>query len=166
MDQLEIPAVKEQQEREEQEKAEREARIEQERMEWVFGLTGGELSDRKWECANEEGEDATFKWWYDGVPEYAESDFPERHDLEHRTVLCYGGPPEVLVDKDGRWYLQRSYSSSGETECPVAQADEDVERPCCLCEAEEGEEHGHIYVGDGWCEAVYREDPVREVIEA
>jgi hypothetical protein len=69
--------------------ADREAAIERERVEWVFGLTGGELEDVPWEPfvpAPDEWEwddafnrvptprltRATFRYWYEGAPAYAE----------------------------------------------------------------------------------------------
>lgn len=108
-------------------------------------------------------------YWYEGVPEYAEESFPElnHHDIystthEYRTIVrdvTFGSPPERTIDG---WERVATFTSSGETECPerggyawVPTVDEGS-GPCYLCEAKPGEEHGYIYIGDGWAEVVYR----------
>jgi hypothetical protein len=125
---------------------------EREQIEWVFSLTGGELSDKAWSYieetaalstdsgwfeADEQGrtkhaDDArrrTFRYWYDGAPEYTEREHTDRGcttDEQGRAVrtavVCalYGMPPEILWDEaDGsRWKRVEFYSSSGETDCP------------------------------------------------
>jgi hypothetical protein len=99
-----------------------------------------------------------FAYNYDGVPEYAASDFEDTFDHEYRTVIgcfLYGGPPEQLVDADGAWELRATFLSSGEAECPL-RAEIVAEERCRLCDETRGEPHGYIYLGDGWAEAVYR----------
>jgi hypothetical protein len=131
-----------------------EAEVERERVEYVYGLTGGELSDEPWSyCA----------YWYDGVPEYAESDFRDWTTRTYRTAVLPGYPwyPDKTVQDGGEvWTLVRDYRNSGEAECPGRQTPE-MPLPCELCEAETGD-HGYIYIGEG-CEAVYRlEEPEEE----
>lgn len=107
--------------------------------------------------------DGIVRWWYDGVPEYAGSDFgPEYEDREFRTaILCeiYGSgePPEG-------WERIRSYPSSGETECPACTGEETVantdyrgDPDCVLCEGS-----GYVYLGDGWAEVVFARKIVSE----
>jgi hypothetical protein len=129
-------------------------------IEWVFGLSGGELEEEPW---------GDWQHWYMGVPEYAG---PEHTDptVEYRTAILdcsYSQPPEKL---DG-WALDTIYHSSGETECPGGWMGDGLVnrnsavcvpdnrggkyRVCPYCEAREGTKHGMIYIGDGWVEAVY-----------
>lgn len=170
MEQEILPGIEAHEEKLAQDKANREARIWRQQLEEVFGLTGGELEDKPWESKNpESGIDRTFHHWYEGVPDYCERDYRDE-DGEFRTVVTYGEPSQELVDEDGtRWFFVTSMTSSGETECPWKNCDvEEGEdpRPCELCDAKEGEEHGYIYIGDGYCEAIYKTDNVREVMES
>jgi hypothetical protein len=139
---------------------------ERQQVEWLFRLTGGELNDEPWNG---------FMYNYDGVPEYATGDFDDSFDHEYHTVVScflYGSAPERVVDASGIWLLQQMYLSSGETECPLRDLDHEdeevayehrqkqfdlprIER-CFLCDEARGDEHGYIYLGDGWGEAVYR----------
>jgi hypothetical protein len=141
---------------------------ERQQVEWVFGLTGGELNDEPWNG---------FAYNFDGVPEWAHSDFKDRHDRDYHTVVScflYGGPPERIADAFGVWTRQATYPSSGETECPLrdVEAEEQeaiyahrekrfnlprIER-CFLCDEERGHDHGYIYLGDGWAECVFRRE--------
>jgi hypothetical protein len=129
-------------------------------------LTGGELDDEPWNG---------FRYNFDGVPDWARPDFKDRYDREYRTVVScflYGGPSERIVDASGEWTLQATYSSSGETECPLRDVDAEeqeaiythrekqfnlprIER-CFLCDEERGDDHRYIYLGDGWAECVFR----------
>jgi hypothetical protein len=139
---------------------------ERQQVEWVFGLTGGELDDEPWNG---------FRYNFEGVPDWARPDFKDRYDREYRTVVScflYGGPPERIVDASGEWTLQATYGSSGETECPlrdIAPEEQEaiyahrekqfnlphIER-CFLCDEERGDDHGYIYLGDGWADCVFR----------
>lgn len=139
---------------------------ERQQVEWVFGLTGGELDDKPWNG---------FAYNFDGVPEWASTNFIDRFDRQYHTVIGYflfSEPPAAIVDDEGIWRLQAEFASSGETRCPIADddgQDEDhiyvrreqgsgspsIER-CYLCDEQRGDEHGYIYLGDGWGEAVYR----------
>jgi hypothetical protein len=143
----------------------REAALEKQRVEEVFGLTGGELSDKPWEpfALDEGGEHAErqcYRYHYDGAPSYAS----EFDDSVYCTVVVdclFGGEPEVLYEKGYRYERVASFTSSGETECPCADMRRegdcgDVPDPCPLCEEEASDETTHIYLGDGWCEVVYR----------
>lgn len=124
---------------------------EREQIEWVFMLTGGELNDEPWNG---------FAYNYDGVPDWAASDFKDAFDSEYRTVVgcfIYGGPPRQTIDADGVWELRATFVSSGETECPMAPEAVDNER-CRLCDETTGQPHRYIYLGDGWAEAVYRRE--------
>jgi hypothetical protein len=147
------------------------ADVARQQIEWVFGLTGGELSAGPW---------AGYAYWYEGLPSYAAQDYPDRfkEGVEYRTVIhsgLFSAPPTTL---DGFAFVQ-SFSSSGECECPGQSEDGDSEddgdsvvcvthcadgeTTCALCGESLGESHGYIYLGDGECEAVYRREvPVEE----
>lgn len=166
-EQQEIPAVAEHEAAMAEATEKREAALEKERVERVFGLTGGELNDRPWEpFAPKEGnyfdgdhyERESFRYWYDGAPSYA-SGFD---DSEHTTVvqcIMFGSPPEVLYERGYRYEKVATYTTSGEDECPCAQDREeghDVPGPCPLCETSADDDSHYIYIGDGWAEVVYR----------
>ncbi len=124
---------------------------EREQVEWVFGLTGGELNDEAW---------GGFAYNYDEVPDYVRRDYPDLYDgnVSYRTVVgyfVYGSPPEELIDDEGIWERRATYASSGETECPLSP-DRVEDARCPLCDSEPGDPHAYIYVGDGWAEVVYR----------
>jgi len=134
---------------------------EREEIEWVFGLTGGELADKPW---------AGHKYWYEGVPDYAGEDFADDEEgTQYRTVVCCyacSNPPDELGDEEGTYKLAKVYSNSGETTCP-GHSDQDnagrvTEEQCPLCDMKQGEKHGYIYLGDGWAEAVYKLEPPEE----
>jgi hypothetical protein len=178
-----------------------EKRIEREQIEWIFGLTGGELSDASWGYVHETSGLSTdpdnkcipcdahgrsvgaypfepdyyvhtgaFRYWFDGAPEYVASEYRDQNVRTAVTCALFGMPPEILWDvTDGtRWKRVAFYQSSGETECPGQHEDTDKVTAdhtaggnvCVLCDEEIGTEHGYIYLGDGWGEAVYvRETP-------
>jgi hypothetical protein len=152
-----------------------EAEIEREQVAWVFGLTGGELEDKPltFKAPDHWGEsqDRTWRYHYDGLPEYASSDYPDRFDngVYYMTLVeigcSYGsGAPEWIDFGKERWFQVAQFANSGETECPEGPSGaaekvgeghtEGMER-CPLCEADAGEDHGYIYVGVG-CETVYK----------
>jgi hypothetical protein len=171
--------------------AEHEAWVERESVEQVFLLTGGELDDKPWEpwepCAlsdrdadhvlaghdtwsHHASERLSFRYSYDGVPEWAEEDFPDLYDngVSYRTVVLdclFGFPPEVLHDRGETWTRVREYGPGGERECSMRDGDGgetivgsenwrddiivhggkepfDRESRCPLCEADSGEPHG------------------------
>lgn len=89
-------------------------------------------------------------------------------------------PPAAFRDSTGRrWRKLNAYRSGGEAPCPVPEdhpgkvtrkeakltpkhpAFSFLARPmhrraeCPLCEARIGQEHGYLYLGEGWLEAVY-----------
>lgn len=140
-------------------------RNEREQIEWVFGLTGGELNDKPLRYANlvccmkhPEYERHWAPYFYDGVPEYARRIEYKLGGSFMTVVHCalYGSEmPRVIYAGGKRWRKIATYTSSGETECPGKDFDS-PSRPCPLCEAREGEEHGMIYIGEGWAEVVYR----------
>jgi len=157
--------------------------VERAQVEEVFGLTGGELSDEPW--THTEGDEpwappVKFEYWYDDVPSYAEDDHTDWSHSRYRTVVTctlYSGAPLVLRDDEGTWRFVKAYTSSGETECPCRQGGDpypdmpdDGTGSCALCgvklkNEETGEKtpaakHEHIYLGDGWVEAVYKLDEV------
>ena len=77
-------------------------------------------------------------------------------DLEVRTVImcCLFGHPTPPAG----WTQAATYSSSGERECWSCtdrdndhEDGEDGSEGCKVCEGE-----GLVYLGDGWCEVVYR----------
>lgn len=116
----------------------------------------------------------TFRFTYDGVPEWCASDFKDLHsdDCDYFTaVYCsiFGLPPETIAI-DGKSYDRKAYfGHSGETECVCRSGDPDDETVtaeqsqdgCCpFCEGKTGEAHGMIYLGEGWSEVIYRHDRV------
>lgn len=136
---------------------------EREQVEWVFGLTGGELNDESF---------AGYRYNYDGVPDYSDLD-----DEGHITVISFDiqSPPKEL-EHDGEIYeFNTVYASSGEADCPICGAgsesdywikefkkehgrDPQPKDRCGLCETNYDEMPGLIYIGDCY-EAVYmRED--------
>lgn len=140
---------------------------EKEQVEAVFHLGGGELEDESF---------AGYKYNYDGMPEYA--DIGEDPDYSYHTVIATGGgllsPPKKTLEDDGVvWELVETYTSSGETDCPVcgaggngvewwAEQFEDAHGraptpndECGLCENLYSEMPGFVYIGDGY-EAIYR----------
>jgi len=137
-------------------------RVARQQVEEVFGLTGGELSDAAWRVFDEAGAEREYAYSYDGPPVWAAHDFADRHDAEYRTVIgccLFGEPPATIDNEAGTWTRVAAYVSSGEAVCPLSQADDCEargERPCELCAASDDEKHGHLYLGDGWCEVVYR----------
>lgn len=149
-----------------------EAQIERESVEYVFRLTGGELSDKPLACTDDDEGEHVYTYHYAGVPEYASSDYDDIHsnDCDYFTIVTcclYGAPPAVLIDGDGKRYDKvTDFVSSGETKCCCADLDEEQEDPfkgerCPYCGRDPGEEHGFIYIGDGWCEVVYRHDAIQ-----
>lgn len=137
-------------------------------IEEVFGLTGGELETTPWEPIAQDGQrELTFKftYWYTGVPSYAQ----ELDDYDHETLTVvrdelFGQVPETVTDETGTWDLVARFSSSGECECPGRVNDGELANqfpiPCSYCDAGEDDEHGYIYIGDGWAEIVYRKRSV------
>ena len=125
------------------------ARFEREQVEWVFGLTGGELSDEplKFQARSAysygeeygEWEDRSWHYHYDGVPEWATEDFDRdiRHsagtfgNVQHFTLVeigcSYGsGAPQTIRFADGSiWHRVAQYAHSGETECPMGSCGDD-----------------------------------------
>lgn len=160
-----------------------EAQFEREQVEWVFGLTGGELEKEPLKFNGPgaiTGRELEFSWLYhyEGYPEWAYEDFGSRryeHDPGQYLTLIEAGvsysssAPDELHFPDGEvWFKVRDYTHSGETECPMGSCGDDetvgedstegMER-CPLCEADAGEKHGHIYLGTG-VETVYRHSDI------
>lgn len=150
-------------------------------IELVFGLTGGELADEPWVIEREGDNPWVNHFWYENVPEWAESEFPEWPIRNYRTIVrdtMFGAPPDRLET----WTKVATYMNSGETECPGRQEDSfstpkgvhfeksandvplvradqcDGGNRCYYCEEKIGDEHGYIYLGDGWAEIVYVSD--------
>ena len=133
---------------------------EREQVEHVFGLTGGELNDAPWVVQYDDGDECTFRYTYDGVPDWAGSDFEDSYDTSrYVTVVSWWETPEWLTDKEGQlWHRARSYTSGGEVECPEREGEASFwfgMENCPLCDALPGDKHGYIYLGDGWGETVY-----------
>lgn len=136
---------------------------EREVVEQVFGLTGGELSDKPQRYSAPGKTMGEFEYLYDGQPEHAEG----RHEFQESdcftVVGCYFyGAPEteiLLRDKHGRFagvfVLKAIYSSSGECACPCDGCDDYDDEICPFCGREPGDEHECAYLGDGWLEVVY-----------
>jgi hypothetical protein len=142
---------------------EREKQIEEYEITTLFG----EVDSGVW-CG--------YAWHYTGVPEWAGEDFDDLYESTYHTVIVTGGgflpnPEDKLTDDDGTWELVRTYTASGETECPgrmeesqrvtrdqavlVKRWPKGFRAECPHCEARIGEEHGCIYLGESY-EAVYR----------
>jgi hypothetical protein len=128
----------------EQTEEQKAAALERKRVQWVFGLTGGELADEPWQG---------HPYWYEGIPDYLEN--PKdlyTSDVEYRTLVtdCYGMPGI----RHG-WEPIKTLSNSGETECPCKSEEDEREEDdtCELCEGD-----GIIYLGDGWREIVFRRE--------
>ena len=129
----------------EQTEEQKAAALERERVECVFGLTGGELSDEQWQG---------YIYWYQGIPDYME---PPKDlytsGVEYRTLVadCLFGMPEI---KHG-WELIEAFSNSGETECPCKSEEgaREADDVCPLCGGDR-----IIYIGDGWWEIVFRRE--------
>lgn len=151
---------------EEQSKAEQQR--ERSQVEVVFGLTGGELCEGAWQATERDSETVwTFHHYYEFPPEYAERDFDSTaHSF--RTVVrsnMFGEPPEQLAG----WTKVATFGNSGEAECPGQHEETNLVRAeqcaegsdrCFYCEAQVGEAHGYVYIGDGWAEVVYQlEEP-------
>lgn len=123
--------------------------IEREQIEWVFGLTGGELEAEPWEYEEfkEESEyrpaerpafryvkrphSSSFRYWYQDPPDYVDRrELASRDDYNavFRTAVVnelYGPAPAALRDAEGIWQKVRSFRNSGETECPNREPQED-----------------------------------------
>ena len=161
-----------------------EAQAERERVEWVFGLTGGELGAEPWACMHvgRFGDHYTFgnRYWYEGVPDHLNA--RNYFDHEYRTTVTWGGgylpePNREIWDGQGQWKLVASFMNSGEVECPnrtwdpidrcevehgsqnpvseeIAEMFDSKRKVCYLCEEPVGKQHGYVYIGEGY-EAVY-----------
>jgi hypothetical protein len=165
--------------------------MERQQVEWVHGLTGGELSDRPLRILDTTGRGRFWaRYWYDGAPEWSDehayASGRKGWRGSWRTLVwdsgAYGDfqPPATFRDSSGRrWRKLNSYSSSGEAPCPVpenhpgrvtrkdAKLSEKWNGPgarpswykrrarCPMCDERIGSEHGFLYLGEGWIEAVY-----------
>lgn len=147
--------------------------LERERIACVFGLGSGELHEPHPDAPDEW--DGQITYWYDGTPDYAElkdvncvecpckglgddrgdCDRCEGYgliDLEVRTAIidCLWGER----DPPSGWERIASFTSSGEASCwwcGEGTGNEEEREDCELCESD-----GLIYLGEGWCEVVYR----------
>lgn len=112
------------------------------------------------------------RYWYEGPPEYVEREMQRQFPGTLRTLVNPGGiitaPHRELYDGQGIWKLRETFNNSGEAECPARSYDfearTDVEHGkigivkgerCPLCDEQEGDEHGYIYLGVCSYEAVY-----------
>jgi hypothetical protein len=148
-----------------------ETAIERQQVEYIYGLTGGELNDSPLRYWSEDDSEGFCRYHYDGVPEWATEDFKDANcrNVDYFTTINidnpYGWFAQSMRMADGRVYhLVKTYASGGEAECPCSSSgcDEKVGEGCTkgyvecpLCEATEGEDHGMIYLGTG-SEAVYK----------
>ncbi len=109
---------------------------------------------------------------YDDAPEWLERDLQREHGYGSVfcTVVTSGGgyqsaPKERIVEENGtEWILVGTYTHGAETECPGNAEGKSVVTEdhcfagtdaCYYCEASLCEDHGFIYIGEGY-EAVYR----------
>jgi hypothetical protein len=138
---------------------EEQLKLERQQVEWVFGLTGGELADKPIVLKDMEAREWTCHYHYDFYPDYAESELERQFFLFDKMTIVrdclYGMPPTVLVDEYGRYWTQIAcFASSGETSCP--DTDSITGDLCPMCEGIHAEgETSYIYLGDGWRELVY-----------
>lgn len=133
---------------------EEEKQIEREQVEHVFSLCG-EL-ENPWIADND-----SFPYWFENVPDWCKKDFPDRFDrgVNYRTVIedcAFSLPPEIITHNNVKWIRKAVLGpSSGECECPLKQ-DEISEVQCKYCDCDPGQKHEFVFIGDGWCEVVYR----------
>jgi len=169
-EQKELPAIAADEERRAEEKraSEREIHLEQVRM----------LAGEEYDYA---GEGDWFEGMpcIDGAPEWCELSPAARDGLDdthaYRTVFAFGSPAAPKG-----WEKVVAYTHSGETACYCQHSAETEHEhewgheaagsngwPACTNCAGSEEDHGHqccqlcdgdglIYIGDGWCETIYR----------
>lgn len=125
-----------------------EAEREHASVEAVFGLTGGELEDGP--CPLD-GVGRTYRYWYEGPPEYAAAD--HRND-RRRLITVAACELYGEVEAPPGWERVNAFSTSGETLCPWC-GDNSINEGCLLCEGD-----GYVYIGDGWREIVFAKTPV------
>jgi len=99
-----------------------ELRIERAQIENVFCLGGGELETEPWQFKTEDGEESSFRYWYQESPDYCERTEKKSWEWdsdgnfhETRTVIycaLYGGP-----DLPAGWEKVAEYRTSGEADC-------------------------------------------------
>ncbi len=143
-----------------------EERLEHEKMEQVTGETGGDLGP--WEVIAADGTPVRRQWTIDFAPEYMQREVEQEFGDGQFKTVWYGdggnfGPSfdGQLRDKDGLWRQVRQFAAGHEPECPYLYGDDGNnvvlehtycgEYPglkCRLCEADLGEEHGVIYLGE------------------
>lgn len=158
------------------------AEWDQRRIEEVLMLEWGTLDKRSSRItftaeSKYDGEkEYSWRYSYDGVPEWCESDFPDCNDynvgyftLIEAGVSYESCAPKWLRTKDGKLYVRMaSMGPSGERECPggydhengtdgamVGTADTAGMHECPLCGESAGEEHGYIYIGESF-EHIYK----------
>jgi hypothetical protein len=142
--------------------------MEREQVEWVFGLTGGELETKPLRLAERLDKEWIrrhwARYWYEGVPDYVsrETWATKGEYLTIVSQLLCATAPDHFWARGRLWRLVKQFANSGETECPgrddgdgVVVLEEDGEE-CRFCCETHGEQHGYIYLGDGWAESVYR----------
>src|SRR5690242_19089537 len=102
-----------------------EARREREQLEWVLGLTGGEMERDPLHYFEETargmvdgkpteypiGEEVSHAYWYDGIPEWAGDDFDDSDESNvHYMTLIYVSciyrdmPEMIYVDRE--WWIR------------------------------------------------------------
>jgi len=131
-----------------------------EEIEQVFALTGGELEDETW-VYHQEGKEGRIAFWYEGQPSYVAQKYYANYRNYRTAILCclFSAAPHQIPGKPGEkpWMLQEIFASSGEARC--SRGGVPVQDPVCeLCGEKFGTSHGYIYLGDGWVEAVYKQE--------
>jgi hypothetical protein len=115
-------------------------------IEWVLGLTGGELEDkplrflgeRSWHDGEGTGE-WTRRWaryWYPFAPSYVE-EIERRWRGDVMTIVSndlYGDLPSRIYAKGKRWRKVARYANSGEVECPNGQGEAIGAEGCTFCD--------------------------------
>lgn len=150
------------------EPTEKELQTERAQVEAVFSLGGGELNGKPLEY-QEGPDDRSFRYHYDGAPEYADEFKEMVLDSEQWlvfTAVTESPAPESILVEGREYKLRAFFGSSGEAECPCRGCEDDPYEgvDCPLCERSADEDagrvapdhgHGHVYLGETWGEAVY-----------
>lgn len=142
---------------------------EKQQIEVVFGLTGGELNDaplryaygkRSADVAPPQFRRGWARYFYDGVPDYDSRQ--RKHGGDYITIVAcevFGQMPRKIQARGRTWIKVARYGHSGEAECSefgssVRESQTDDHGRCILCDEEDV--HGHVYLGDGYAEIVYK----------
>jgi hypothetical protein len=130
-------------------------------LEYLHGLTGGELEDEPLVAKGPRGGVHKYAYWYEGVPDEVEDSY---RDGPYLTVLSVGDDPEKLVINGLTWTKREEIVGPQECECPDEGSRNVGRKPCPLCGALPGKEHKYIYIGEPWVETIYERGQHANVI--